>query len=318
MEAYKSSSFPKELHKFVLNSTKMKLIVVAIFALLAVSANAMPVEGDWDVIDWSKVVPVTEMPGFWDGREIQPAFIPGDRAGRIVGGAIVTPHAHPYQAGLLMQFGGGTGLCGGSIISTRTILTAAHCPIGSSSTQVILGAHQLTALEGTQHRQTSPSSTYRIHGSYNPSNLNNDIATIQLPGTIPLNAQRSIVVLAPATAGTFAGILATVSGWGRISDASSATSAHLRSVQNNIITNAVCSSTYGGIIIGSTICMSTAGGQGTCNGDSGGPLTVPSGGARQQVGVVSFGAAAGCQLGHPAGFARVSSFRAWITTNTVG
>lgn len=106
----------------------MKLIVAAIFALMAVSAFA---EDNYDNIDWSTVLPVTDMPGFWDGREIKPAFYPGDqtRTGRIVGGAIVTPHAHPYQAGLLMTFGGGTGLCGGSVISTRAILTAAHCKI---------------------------------------------------------------------------------------------------------------------------------------------------------------------------------------------
>lgn len=106
----------------------MKLIVAALFAMLAVSAFA---EDDWVEIDWSKVVPVTDMPGFWDGREIRPAFYPGDqtRSGRIVGGAIVTPHTHPYQAGLLMSFSGGTGLCGGSLISTSAVLTAAHCKI---------------------------------------------------------------------------------------------------------------------------------------------------------------------------------------------
>lgn len=249
------------------------------------------------------------MPGFWDGREIQPAVYPGNsRNGRIVGGAIVTPHTHPYQAGLLITFGGGTGLCGGSLIAWNVILSAAHCPIGSSSTQVITGAHQLTALEATQHRIAVPSSGYRIHGAYNPSNLNNDIATIIIPGGIPLNVHRAIVPLAPANSGTFVGELATVSGWGRIADNSQATSAHLRNVQNNIISNAQCSLTYGGIITGSTICLATSGGQGTCNGDSGGPLTLPFGGGRQQIGVVSFGAAAGCQLGHPAGFARVSRY----------
>ena len=101
------------------------------------------------------------------------------------------------------------------------------------------------------------------------------------------------------------------SGWGRTSDGSTATSAQLRSVQNNVITNAVCAQTFGGTIIASTLCISTAGGRGTCNGDSGGPLTVPRAGVsngRLQIGVVSFGAAAGCQRGFPAGFARVTSF----------
>lgn len=103
----------------------MKLLVAAIFAVLAISAQADYESFD---IDWSKVVPVTELPGFWKGRLIRPFSSEQiNRNGRIVGGQIVTPHAHPYQAGLLMNFGTGTGLCGGSIISLRSVLSAAHC-----------------------------------------------------------------------------------------------------------------------------------------------------------------------------------------------
>jgi chymotrypsin len=298
----------------------MKLLV---FALLAVSAFAMPVEETyeeipWVEIDWDNVLPIQDMPGFWDGRDFDPAIYPGSeesRKGRIVGGAVVTPGAHPYQTGLLMSNG---GLCGGSMISSRTILSAAHCPIGTASTQIIMGAHELRANEASQHRQTVPSSAYRIHANYNRANLNNDICTLQTPGTMPSNARIRSIPMAPAGAGTFAGVQAVVSGWGRTTNTGGA-SAHLRSVSQPIITNAVCASTYGtSVIIASTICMATTGGRGTCNGDSGGPLTIASGGARQQVGVVSFGSSAGCTSGAPAGFARVSSFRAWITSNTVG
>lgn len=144
-----------------------------------------------------------------------------------------------------------------------------YSPIGSSSTQVITGAHTLTAAEATQQRRTVPPSGYRLHAQYNPSNLNNDIAVLILPTVLTFTAQIQPIALATTGAGTFAGILATVSGWGRISDGSGATSAQLRSVQNNIITNAVCAATFGGIIIPSTICITTAGGRGTCNGDSG-------------------------------------------------
>jgi hypothetical protein len=31
-------------------------------------------------------VPITEMPGFWDGREIRPEVFSDNRGGRIVGG----------------------------------------------------------------------------------------------------------------------------------------------------------------------------------------------------------------------------------------
>lgn len=195
-------------------------------------------------------------------------------------------------------------------------MTAAHCPEGTQSTQVILGAHQLTANEANQQRFTVQPAGYRLHASYNRQTLANDIAILILPSDATLTPQ--IVPAAFPALGdsrTFAGELATVTGWGRISDASSATSTHLRAAQNNVITNAVCAATFGSTIIESTLCISTAGGRGSCNGDSGGPLTVQESGRPLQIGVVSFGAAAGCERGFPAGFARVTSFRQWIINN---
>jgi len=52
-------------------------------------------------------------------------------------------------------------------------------------------------------------------------------------------------------------------------------------------------------------------------GDSGGPLVyLESDGIYTQVGIVSFGAAAGCELGYPVGFTRVTSFLSWISETT--
>lgn len=59
---------------------------ILILACLAVAALANPI-AEFDEIDWSKVVPVTELPGFWDGRELRPATVEDRiRSGRIVGG----------------------------------------------------------------------------------------------------------------------------------------------------------------------------------------------------------------------------------------
>jgi chymotrypsin len=181
-----------------------------------------------------------------------------------------------------------------------------------------MGAHQLTAQEANQQRQTVQAAIgYRLHPEYNTENLNNDIAILILPQAATLNQFVALSVLpALGRSDSFAGVLAQATGWGRTSDSTQGTSAFLRSVQNNIITNAVCAATFGtSVVVDSTICIATTGGRGTCNGDSGGPLTVAEAGGRLQVGVVSFGAAAGCEQNFPAGFARVTSFRQWIANN---
>jgi secreted trypsin-like serine protease len=52
-------------------------------------------------------------------------------------------------------------------------------------------------------------------------------------------------------------------------------------------------------------------------GDSGGPLAfIEDDGIPTLIGVVSFGAAAGCEIGLPAGYTRTSSFLDWIAYNS--
>ena len=211
----------------------MKLLVAVVFACLAVSALA-EVEENWE-IDWSTVVPMTETPGFWDERDIKPVFYPG-RNGRIVGGAVAIPNAHPYQTGLLMRVSAtSTGLCGGSVISATVILTAAHCLPGTQSTQVIMGAHFITVNEPNQQRQTVMPAGYRIHAQYNSRTLLNDVATLILPTAATLNTFVRASIL-PTGNELFEGNVGQVTGWGRIADSSSATATSLRIVTNTIIT----------------------------------------------------------------------------------
>lgn len=292
----------------------MKFIIV--FAFLAASAYADEVQDT--EIDWNSVIP-----GFWEGRD--PAFnlreaakrIDKARFGRIVGGEIVSPNIHPYQAGLLIRINMVlTSLCGGSLISNRAVLTAATCIHQTQNTHVILGAHQLTANEPFQQRQMVMPNGYRIHGNYEPETFANNIAILILPNVVTITTHVQIAIMPPlGNTEQFAGELATVSGWGRTSATSTATSPVLRSVANPVLTNAVCANAIQApIVFAGTLCLQTAAGRGTCVGDMGGPLTVARIPNRFLIGVASFHGD-NCEAGVPAGFSRVTFFRQWIQDN---
>lgn len=102
--------------------------IIFIFTVLIISAASSAEE----TIDYSRVLPRTEIPGFWENRLIAPIIFKKsfhqkfDRNERIVGGNETKPNAHPYQVGVLMTFTWWTGMCGGCLISETHVLTAAH------------------------------------------------------------------------------------------------------------------------------------------------------------------------------------------------
>jgi hypothetical protein len=101
----------------------MKLLVAVLTIFLAVSVIA------GDNIGLSNVAPAINSDA-------------NVRGGRVIGGEIVEPHTHPYHAGLIVQVDANrTGICSGSVLTTRSILTAALCVYRHESIQVILGAH---------------------------------------------------------------------------------------------------------------------------------------------------------------------------------
>lgn len=178
---------------------------------------------------------------------------------------------------------------------------------------VYLGATVRTSAEVTA---TVSSSDIIIHSGWNSNNLKNDISLIKIPAVS--YSSRIAAVALPAVASsysTYAGDTAIASGWGRTSDSSSSVATNLQYVELSVITNSVCANTYGSSIVTSTnICVATTNGKSTCNGDSGGPLVLAS--SKVQIGLTSFGAAAGCEKGYPAAFTRTTSYLNWIKSNT--
>ena len=80
----------------------MKLLLLAIFAVAGALAQENYDGPEYAPFDASEIVPVEDMPGFWEGRDF-PAFMSmpvNVRERRIVGGVEVAPNSHPYQASL--------------------------------------------------------------------------------------------------------------------------------------------------------------------------------------------------------------------------
>merc|ERR1712112_506102 len=234
---------------------------------------------------------------------------PGKAEGRIVGGVEAEPNQWPWQVALFID---NAWFCGGSIISENYVLTAAHCADGASYFDVMAGAHNVRA-SSEPHRVEITSYNGWTHPGWNSNDLSNDLALIELPSALPMNDYISASCLPGSGEVPAVGSLVTVTGWGKPSDNAGGISPVLREVRDiPVISNKECNDVYG-IVGPGVVCIDTTGGRGSCNGDSGGPLVQKAGGKAAgdkwtQVGIVSFGASAGCEVGMPAGFTRTEYY----------
>ncbi len=230
---------------------------------------------------------------------------------QIVGGSETTPYSRPYQVALLMN---GRQGCGGTLISKDWVLTAAHC-LDSASTSnltVKVGAHSMSAGDGTTLRVSQIISHEYWRGASSITS-GYDIAVLRL--ATPASSSITPAVLpTQAIADQIAGVgqYATVSGWGLTYGGSRTPSDRLREVALPILSNSSCSSELGRNVGSGVICGGGPNGTSACNGDSGGPYAVQSGGQFYSIGTVSWGR--NC-VGATA-FTRTTAYLDWIERKT--
>merc|ERR1712012_227488 len=174
--------------------------------------------------------------------------------------------------------------------------------------EVVMGAHKIRETESTQVKQTS--FLFDTHEDWDPNNIENDICWIRLTDPVELNANIQTVGLSSGS-DPVKGEMVEATGWGKDSDSAGGISPVLREVTAPVESNENCDAYYG-IVKDSQICINAEGGHGTCNGDSGGPLTFNG----VHVGLTSFGSSRGCESGAPDAFTRTSYFRDWIREKT--
>jgi len=231
---------------------------------------------------------------------------------KIVGGVATEAHEYPWQVGL--SGGGSVPFCGGSLISNKHILTAAHCTQGGGDMYVLLGDHSLSASEELKVKVCN----IKDHPNYNSKNLNNDFSVLTLCDTVEFTDKISPVCL-PSSQGQgtqYEGVDAVVSGWGTLSSGGPRPNT-LMEVMVKTMSNSQCCAAdkaYSCSDITDPMLCASNPGKDSCQGDSGGPLvTKGTDGRYTLIGVVSWGN--GCaQADAPGVYARVTNKLDWIKT----
>ncbi len=249
-----------------------------------------------------------------DGGSVQP---------KIVGGSTASVSTYPWQAAVVYstaqkpaQNAHQRQFCGGSLLTSRIVITAGHCiadtdpdcsltcaisdpggdgtaRIDPNDVDVVLGRSTLSdSSQGAEIPVTAVILRANFNGNYQGDGVPRyDVAYLVLPSP----SGQTPIKIAGTDEGALwdAGSTPEISGWGTTSETSDTVDT-LRSATVGVIPDTSCTSpsVYGSDFDPSTmLCAGNLnGGVDSCFGDSGGPLEAPlEGGGYRLVGITGWG-----------------------------
>lgn len=248
-------------------------------------------------------------------------------SGRVVGGVEAGNGEWPWLAAIFLHGSKRVEFwCGGSLIGSKYVLTAAHCT--RDSRQRPFAARQFTVRLGdidlSTDREPSAPVTFKVtevraHPRFSRVGFYNDIALLVLER--PVRKSKYVIPvclpkpsLLPST--SLAGRRATVVGWGTTYYGGKESTVQ-RKAELPIWRNEDCNRAYFQPITENFLCAGySEGGVDACQGDSGGPLMMRVDTRWIQLGIVSFGNKCG-EPGYPGVYTRLSEYVDWIQENTI-
>ncbi|MGC1390300.1 MAG: trypsin-like serine protease [Bacteroidales bacterium] len=236
---------------------------------------------------------------------------------KITGGTNTVISDFPWQ----VYYISGNYRCGGSIISGKWVVTAAHCtqnstggatPVSQMSVQVGANNPVNNPLDGKKYAV----SQVIVNEGFDSQTLLNDIALLELTDSInyPNAVPIKIVTADDVAQGAIdPGVMSWVTGWGYTHVNPDVLPSALQKVQLPIVSNTQASTVWSSIPATDLMAGYLNGNKDACNGDSGGPLVVPVLGEYKLAGLVSWGSSNCDTYG---AYTRTSDFESWIQTKT--
>ncbi|GAB6025086.1 mannan-binding lectin serine peptidase 1 (C4 C2 activating component of Ra-reactive factor) [Chamberlinius hualienensis] len=245
------------------------------------------------------------------------------RSGKVVAGRIAPKGSFPWQAMLWETWVG--QFCGGSLISPRWIITAAHCftefqqqfnrQLQPDQLSIKLGKHDRSKVDPDE--QNLSTDQIILHPKFNKITYDNDIALVRLVRSVSYTNTVLPICLVNSKLTKDElyekdPVVGSVTGWGTITE-HGMPSAFLREIRLPLVNFSTCANSTNYPVTKNMFCagyhervMGDA-----CHGDSGGPYTVNYQGQWYLIGIVSWGE--GCDREGKYGFyTKVDNYINWI------